>query len=69
MIRSSVTYSCNIHYTQPIVEVKCCSKRLFFSCFRLGVQHKPITAAVQPTPHVRAPAAVVDLIAVADVET
>jgi hypothetical protein len=33
------------------------------------VQNKPITAAVQPTPHVCAPAAVIDLIAVADVET
>ena len=33
------------------------------------MQHKPITAAIQPTPHVRTPAAVVDLIAVADVET
>jgi hypothetical protein len=32
------------------------------------VQNEPIAAAVQPTPHVRAPAAVVDLIAVADVE-
>ena len=32
------------------------------------MQHKPIAAAVQPTPHVRAPAAVIDLIAVADIE-
>jgi hypothetical protein len=32
------------------------------------MQHKPIAAAVQPTPHVRAPAAVIDLIAVADVK-
>jgi hypothetical protein len=65
---SSVTYSCKKHYAQPTVEVKCCSKQLFFSCFRLGVQHKPITPAVQPTPHIRAPAAVIDLIAVADVK-
>jgi hypothetical protein len=33
------------------------------------MQHKPITPAVQPTPHIRAPAAVIDLIAVADIET
>jgi hypothetical protein len=32
------------------------------------VQNEPITAAVQPTPHVCAPAVIVDLIAVADVE-
>jgi hypothetical protein len=32
------------------------------------MQHKPITAAVQPTPHVCAPVAVIDLIAVANVE-
>ena len=36
--------------------------------FRINVQDEPITAAVQPTPHVRAPAAIIDLIAVADVE-
>ena len=65
-IRSSVTYSCNNHYTQPIV-VR--SKALFFRYFSARPQHKPITAAVQPTPHIRAPAAVIDLIAVADIET
>jgi hypothetical protein len=32
------------------------------------VQDNPIAAAVQPTPHIRAPAAIIDLIAVADVE-
>jgi hypothetical protein len=42
---------------------------LFFGCFCLGVQHNTITTAVQPTPHVRASAAIIDLIAVADVES
>jgi hypothetical protein len=33
------------------------------------VQNEPIAAAVQPTPHIRAAATVIDLIAVADIET
>jgi hypothetical protein len=33
------------------------------------MQNKPITPAVQQTPHIRALAAVIDLIAVADIET
>jgi hypothetical protein len=36
--------------------------------FPLSVQNEAIAAAVQPTPHIRAPAAIIDLIAVADVE-
>jgi hypothetical protein len=32
------------------------------------MQHEPITAAVQPAPHVRAPTAIIDLIAVTNVE-
>ena len=36
--------------------------------FLINVQDNPIAAAVQPTPHIRAPAAIIDLIAVADVE-
>jgi hypothetical protein len=65
---SRIIYSCNYHYTQPIVEVKRHSKQLFFRAFRLGVQNEPIAAAIQPTPHVCAAAVIVDLIAVADVE-
>ena len=37
--------------------------------FRVNVQDNPIAAAVQPTPHVRASAAIIDLIAVANIET
>ncbi|MFZ2079361.1 MAG: hypothetical protein WAV38_22475 [Xanthobacteraceae bacterium] len=36
--------------------------------FLLSVQNDAIATAVQPTPHVRASAAIIDLIAVADVE-
>ena len=32
------------------------------------MQNEPIAAAVQSAPHIRAPAAIIDLIAVADVE-
>ena len=41
---------------------------LFSAVFWLGVQNEPITAAVQPTPHIRATAIIDDLVAVADVE-
>ncbi len=40
----------------------------FSAAFRLGVQNEPITSAVESTPHVRAPATIVNLIAVADIE-
>ena len=63
-----LTYSCSNHYTQPIVVVKR-SKCLFFRPFSAHVQNEPITTAVQPAPHIRAPAAIVDLVAVANVET
>ena len=68
-VRSCVIYSCKyVLYTtysrsQVLLKISC-----FFGFFRLGVQNEAITAAVQLAPHVRAPAAVVDLIAVADVE-
>ncbi|MFZ0354587.1 MAG: hypothetical protein WAM12_13055, partial [Pseudolabrys sp.] len=57
------------YYTQPIVEVKRARNSGKSAASRRLMQCKPIALAVQPAPHIRAPAAIIYLIAVADVST
>jgi hypothetical protein len=63
--RSYIIYSCSTTCSRKSTTAE---TAIFFGSFRLGVQNKAITAAVQPAPHIRAPAAIIDLIAVADLE-
>ena len=57
------------YYTQPIVEVNSAENIGLLSLLCKRIKNEPIAIAVKPAPHVRAAAAVIDLIAIANVET